>query len=144
MNIDDLDFTKCADLLGPNLKDFDKLMAINKNDMLNELGSKDSDIHLRIQQRNGHKCWTIIENINVLLSEQNIKILTKSTTDMDIKEFTKKLLPIFTKSLCCNGSIKEDNNIYSIHLNGDHRDKISQFLTKNKMIKKSNIKIHGF
>ncbi|KAI8147461.1 putative translation initiation factor SUI1 [Fennellomyces sp. T-0311] len=83
-------------------------------------------IHLRIQQRNGRKTLTTFQGL-------------PSQYD------NKKILKVFKKEFACNGTIVDDDELGSIiQLSGDQRQKIAEFLVKEQIVKKSEIKIHGF
>ena len=77
-------------------------------------------IHIRVFKRNANKYITIIEN----LSASNIETLLKQ----------------FKKNFNCNGSIS--NKV--IHLQGDQRIKVKEYLITNKITDKDNISVHGF
>ncbi|ORY93395.1 hypothetical protein BCR43DRAFT_496855 [Syncephalastrum racemosum] len=83
-------------------------------------------IHLRIQQRNGRKTWTTLQGLP--------------------KEYDfKKILKTFKKEFACNGTIVDDEELGQVlQLTGDQRLKIAEFLVKEEIAKKSDIKIHGF
>ena len=83
-------------------------------------------IEIYIEQRNGRKSWTKIHGL--------------SNYDIDLKSHLK----ILKKKLCCNGSIKEEDNKKIITLQGDHRQVYKQFLIVNNKIKENMIHIHGF
>ncbi|KAI8992076.1 translation initiation factor SUI1, partial [Mycotypha africana] len=85
-----------------------------------------NNIHLRIQQRNGRKTLTTLEGLP--------------------KEYdSKKILKTFKKEFACNGTIVEDEVLGSIlQLSGDQRVKIAEFLVKEGIAKKADVKIHGF
>jgi translation initiation factor 1 len=85
-----------------------------------------SYIHLRIQQRNGRKTLTTLQGL---------------PSDID----QKKLLKAFKKVFACNGTIVEDEELGEvIQLQGDHRQKVQQFLVEEKIAAKDQIKVHGF
>jgi translation initiation factor 1 len=84
-------------------------------------------IHLRIQQRNGRKSVTIVENIEVINIDNN-------------KEFMKRITTYFKKTFNCSVCIKEDN---VIQLQGDQRAKIKEFIIKRKLAKEDDIVVHG-
>jgi translation initiation factor 1 len=82
-------------------------------------------IHLRIQQRNGRKCITLIEGI---------------PQDIDLK----KVLRFFKKNYQCNGTIvadEDDNKV--MQLTGDRRKQVAQFLLEEQIVPKESIKVHG-
>ncbi|KAF8352318.1 eukaryotic translation initiation factor 1 [Amanita rubescens] len=90
-----------------------------------DVGSQANYIHIRIQQRNGRKTLTTLQNLP--------------------KEYDcKKLLKAFKKEFACNGNVvidPEEGEV--IQLQGDQRSKISSFLIENG-IPKTIIKVHGF
>jgi translation initiation factor 1 len=105
-------------ILNNNL-DFDK----NENDKNRPI----SNVHIRIQQRNGRKRLTIIEGL---------------ANDLD----TRKILKYLKKSLNTNGSVLTDNNGNEIiQLQGDKKDEIVSFLKKYKVVDENDpeIIIHG-
>lgn len=81
---------------------------------------------LRIQQRNGRKTLTILQGLP--------------------KEYdAKKILKVFKKEFACNGTIVDDDELGEVlQLTGDQRLKIAEFLVKEDIAKKSDIKVHGF
>ncbi|XP_015089688.1 protein translation factor SUI1 homolog [Solanum pennellii] len=89
-------------------------------------GTNKEYVHIRVQQRNGKKSWTMIEGLN--------------------KDFNcEKLLKELKKEYCCNGTIIHDKELGKvIQLQGDHRKNVSQFLHKADIVKKEQIKVHGF
>jgi len=83
-----------------------------------------STVHLRIQQRNGKKCWTFIEGLG---------------TDIVTEKFIKNL-----KNKChCSVTVKKQETNITIQLQGDHRDEIKNYLVDEKITEKDNIKCHG-
>ncbi|GMH38333.1 hypothetical protein BSKO_06217 [Bryopsis sp. KO-2023] len=83
-------------------------------------------VHIRIQKRNGRKCLTTVQGL---------------PTKFDKKKIVKAL----KKDFCCNGTVVEDPEWGTvIQLQGDHRKNVSQFLLEAKLVKKDNIKLHGF
>ncbi|ORX61475.1 hypothetical protein DM01DRAFT_1332076 [Hesseltinella vesiculosa] len=85
-----------------------------------------SYIHLRIQQRNGRKTLTTLQGLP--------------------KEYdAKKILKVFKKEFACNGTVVDDEELGQVlQLSGDQRLKIAEFLVKEDIAKKANIKVHGF
>ncbi|KAI8146286.1 translation initiation factor SUI1 [Fennellomyces sp. T-0311] len=83
-------------------------------------------IHLRIQQRNGRKTLTTLQGLP--------------------KQYdNKKILKVFKKEFACNGTIVDDEELGEVlQLTGDQRQKIAEFLIKEGIAKKSEIKVHGF
>jgi len=85
-----------------------------------------TQIHLRVQQRNGRKCITTVQG----LSEQ-----------LDLK----RMLRTFKKTFSCNGSIKPDRDTDGkvLQMSGDQRHGVKTFLTKEGIVPEDNIIIHG-
>ncbi|XP_050225537.1 protein translation factor SUI1 homolog 1-like [Mercurialis annua] len=83
-------------------------------------------VHIRIQQRNGRKSLTTVQGLK--------------------KEFSyNKILKDLKKEFCCNGTVVQDPELGQvIQLQGDQRKNVSSFLTGAGIVKKDNIKIHGF
>ncbi|PIN08664.1 Translation initiation factor 1 (eIF-1/SUI1) [Handroanthus impetiginosus] len=83
-------------------------------------------VHIRIQQRNGKKSLTTVQGLR--------------------KEFSyEKILKDLKKEFCCNGNVVQDKELGKvIQLQGDQRKNVSQFLTNAGVVKKDQIKIHGF
>ena len=87
-----------------------------------------SNIHIRLQQRNGKKTITLIEGL---------------AEDLDLK----KILRAMKKTFQTNGAIlKPDDNIIILQLNGDQRENARSFFIKFKIWEAPDppIKIHGF
>ena len=111
------------------------LLNFEKNDALDDYFTHKSDyekIHIRIQKRNGKKCITIIEGLDVHLTKQNIS--------------GKSVLKNWKKNLNCNGSIKknpEDKNSLIFQLTGDHKKNIKDYLINIIKIDSHNIITHG-
>jgi translation initiation factor 1 len=87
-----------------------------------------SNIHIRLQQRNGKKMITIIEGL---------------AEDLDLKKVLRALKNTFQT----NGAIlrpEEDTAI--LQLNGDQRENVRSFFTRYKIWEPPDppIKIHGF
>ena len=83
-------------------------------------------IDIRIQQRNGRKTITTVEGI---------------PKDYDLK----MILKAFKKDFACNGTLVTDPKMGEVmQLNGDHRDKIADFLIAESIAKAENVKVHGF
>lgn len=88
-------------------------------------------VHIRVKQRNGKKSVTTIAGI---------------PRNMDFK----KILRALKKNLSTNGHITEeydkelDSEIILIHLQGDVRQKIKDFLVNEKIFDFDVVKIHGY
>ena len=99
------------------------------NDILiNELIT---EIHIKIQQRNGRKRWTFIEGLDKITMPPNI----------ESEKFLGDMTRIFKKTFNCGVTLQQPENIFQ--LNGDHRQGIKDFLIKNNLVNESQIKIHG-
>ena len=98
-------------------------------DTENKTQRPQSDIHVRIQQRNGRKCWTLIEGL---------------AEDLDLK----KILRALKKEFQTNGTVLDtDTHGKVIQLQGDHRERVKQFFTRYKIWEEDidpPMKIHGF
>ena len=83
-------------------------------------------VHIRIQQRNGRKSLTTVQGLK--------------------KEFSyDKILKDLKKEFCCNGTVVQDKELGKvIQLQGDQRKNASNFLVQAGIVKKDQIKIHGF
>ena len=108
-----------------NIHDLNNLKSAIK-DIDDEINKSNIEIHLRVQQRNRKKCLTIIEGLALI---------------NDNEEFLKKLAKSFRETLHCGAIIKKPENI--IQMQGDHREAIKEYLIKNKIVNKEQIKIHG-
>ncbi|CAF4895132.1 unnamed protein product [Rotaria sp. Silwood1] len=67
--------------------------------------------------------------------------------DMGIEEkYDKRLvLKQMRKKFACNGTIVEDEEYGEvIQLQGDHRTKVGEFLTKTGMYQAEQLRIHGY
>ncbi|KAL6139962.1 hypothetical protein ACLB2K_058263 [Fragaria x ananassa] len=102
---------------------FDPFAEANAED--SGAGTKDY-VHIRIQQRNGRKSLTTVQGLK--------------------KEFSyNKILKDLKKEFCCNGTVVQDpEQGQVIQLQGDQRKNVSAFLVQAGIVKKENIKIHGF
>ncbi|OIT28135.1 PREDICTED: protein translation factor SUI1 homolog [Nicotiana attenuata] len=83
-------------------------------------------VHIRIQQRNGKKSLTTVQGLR--------------------KQFSyEKILKDLKKEFCCNGNVVQDKELGKvIQLQGDQRKNVSHFLVTAGIVKKDQIKIHGF
>ncbi|KAK8483066.1 hypothetical protein V6N13_031631 [Hibiscus sabdariffa] len=118
---DQLSFMSDLDVQIPTA--FDPFADANAED--SGAGSKEY-VHIRIQQRNGRKSLTTVQGLK--------------------KEFSyNKILKDLKKEFCCNGTVVEDPELGQvIQLQGDQRKNVSTFLVQAGIVKKDNIKIHGF
>eukprot|EP01006_Ploeotia_vitrea_P065025 TRINITY_DN89759_c0_g1_i1.p1 TRINITY_DN89759_c0_g1~~TRINITY_DN89759_c0_g1_i1.p1 ORF type:complete len:105 (+),score=0.25 TRINITY_DN89759_c0_g1_i1:3-317(+) len=84
-----------------------------------------SKVHLRIQQRNGRKCITIIQGL---------------ASDLDAPRIAKYL----KKTFKCNGSITNDTEYGEIiQLSGDQRANVREFFIEQEICLEDQIVIHG-
>lgn len=97
-----------------------------------ELEKRHLEIHIKVQKRNGKKCWTFIEGLDKL------DLPTDKTIDMFMEDISRKL----KKSLSCGASITKPEN--TIKLMGDHRNEVKQFIIQLKIVNEDQIKMHGF
>ncbi|KAK8620494.1 hypothetical protein V6N13_066969 [Hibiscus sabdariffa] len=118
---DQLSFMSDLDVQIPTA--FDPFADANAED--SGAGSKEY-VHIRIQQRNGRKSLTTVQGLK--------------------KEFSyNKILKDLKKEFCCNGTVVQDPELGQvIQLQGDQRKNVSTFLVQAGIVKKDNIKIHGF
>eukprot|EP00126_Sphaerothecum_destruens_P002184 Sdes_comp15630_c0_seq1m4623 len=85
-----------------------------------------TDIHIRIQQRSGRKTLTTVQGVS---------------DDYD----KKKLIKAFKKEFCCNGTVVNHAEYGEvIQLQGDQRNNICEFLVREGLSKKEQLKVHGF
>lgn len=87
-----------------------------------------TDIHIRIQQRNGRKTLTTVEGIPA-------------------KFDLKKVLKVIKKQFACNGTIVQDEKAGDIiQLQGDQRNAVKDFLIDPAGLEMDakTIKVHGF
>jgi translation initiation factor 1 len=104
---------------------FDPFAEANAEDSGAGPGTKDY-VHVRSQQRNGRKSLTTVQGLK--------------------KEFSyNKILKDLKKEFCCNGTVVQDPELGQvIQLQGDQRKNVATFLVQAGIVKKENIKIHGF
>lgn len=89
-------------------------------------GSAKEYVHIRIQQRNGRKSLTTVQGLKKELSYD-------------------KILKDVKKAFCCNGTVVNDKELGKvIQLQGDQRKNVSNFLVQAGIVKKDQIKVHGF
>lgn len=109
----------------------DDFLKLNKNEFEKELEKRQIEIHIKIQQRNGRKCWTFVEGLDKLELEENEKL----------DDFMKKITKHFKQTFNCGASIIKPEN--TIQLNGDQKDNIKDYLIKKGLVKEDQIKMHG-
>mmetsp|Transcript_4299 Transcript_4299/g.4983 ORF Transcript_4299/g.4983 Transcript_4299/m.4983 type:complete len:116 (+) Transcript_4299:207-554(+) len=83
-------------------------------------------VHIRLHQRSRRKCSLTITGL---------------AEDLDLKRICKAL----KKNFKCNGAVvKDDEYGEVIMLQGDHRQKVVQFLTDQEIVDKELIIVHGY
>lgn len=103
---------------------------IKKKDPFADTGDDETHspdhIHIRLQQRNGRKTITTVQGI---------------PQEYDLK----RILKVLKKDFGCNGHITKDEELGDIlQLQGDQRQKVTDFLTSQLEIDKKVIQVHGF
>ncbi|CDY33072.1 BnaC06g07070D [Brassica napus] len=88
---------------------------------------------LELEQRN--TCTYVFSSRKSVTTVQELK-----------KEYCyTKILKDLKKVFCCNGTVVQDSELGQvIQLQGDQRKDVSTFLVQAGLVKKDNIKIHGF
>lgn len=98
-----------------------------KNSGIGNTGEEDitkSYIHIRNQQRNGKKSYTLVTGVPPCFNY-------------------KKIVKYLKKTLNCNGNIVEDENFGTvIQLQGDKRKDVAAFLYDEGIAEKDQIKNH--
>lgn len=102
------------------------------NEISQALDTSHLQIHIKIKQRNGKKSWTIVEGLDKIQLPEN-----KTTLEF-LEDVTRRL----KKSFSCGANVNKEDN--TIHLNGDHRNNVKDFLIKNKLVDETQIRMHGF
>ncbi|XP_017420280.1 uncharacterized protein LOC108330300 [Vigna angularis] len=65
--------------------------------------------------------------------------------DQSLVLFYEKILKDLKKEFCCNGNVVQDKELGKIiQLQGDQRKNVSHFLIQAGLVRKDQIKIHGF
>jgi len=87
--------------------------------------SMENLVHIRIQQRNGHKTLTIVQGIP---TKYNLK---------KINRFVKR-------EFSCNGTVKEHPvSDEVLQLQGDQRKNVCQWLTRMRLVEPKQLRVHG-
>ena len=87
--------------------------------------SEKNIVHIRIQQRNGRKCITLVQGI---------------ADDLDLHKILKYLKKIYST----NGNVRSDPTYGEIiQLQGDQRKNIYDSLIEWQISPKEDIKVHG-
>mmetsp|Transcript_40004 Transcript_40004/g.73820 ORF Transcript_40004/g.73820 Transcript_40004/m.73820 type:complete len:153 (+) Transcript_40004:278-736(+) len=118
-------FINTGEPLYLSLMDLSTLSA-KKDAFAEDQGSDNTKLHIRVQQRNGRKCITLIEGL---------------ADDLDNKRICKAM----KKNFSCNGALnkdEEDNEI--IQLSGDQRTNVKDFLVDQEIVRSGQIVLHGF
>lgn len=106
-----------------NLKGFDPFADAAKGD---DDGVQDGLVHVRIQQRNGRKTLTTVQGLSA---------------EYDLKKIVRQA----KKEFACNGTVVEHPEYGEVlQLQGDQRTKICDMLAKFGLVKKEQLKVHGF
>lgn len=118
------------------------------NDLLNfqsnQLGFDDIEeenikVHIRVQQRNGRKSWTLVEGIDdIYKAEQG---------NNGFDKFMKRIIKEFRKEFHCSVSLQKDKDNDDkciIQMQGDKREEVKEYLIKSGLVDKDNIIMHGF
>mmetsp|Transcript_5098 Transcript_5098/g.11156 ORF Transcript_5098/g.11156 Transcript_5098/m.11156 type:complete len:116 (+) Transcript_5098:213-560(+) len=110
-----------------NLETYDAFAdAATEEDASSTTKKQAEYVHIRIQQRNGRKSITSVSGLN-----QNLNL--------------KKILKEFKVKFSTNGTIVDDKEVGKvIQLQGDQRENLFNFLVKEGVIKKDQVKVHGF
>lgn len=89
--------------------------------------TRTSEVHIRVQQRNGRKCVTTVQGL---------------AEDLD----QKKICKFFRKRHNTNGSVVKvkGSDATVIQVQGDQRQAFNAFLTDHNICLDGEIKIHGF
>ncbi len=84
-----------------------------------------SKVHVRIQQRSGRKCLTIIQGL---------------ATDLDAGKIARYL----KKTFQCSGAVMQDEEFGEIiQLSGDQRANVREFFVDQEICQEDQIVIHG-
>ena len=107
-----------------NLKAYDPFADTTGDD---DAGPGDQGlVHIRIQQRNGRKTLTTVQGLS---------------DEYDLK----KIVRVCKKEFSCNGTVVEHPEYGEvIQLQGDQRNKVGLFLSDANLVKKDQLKMHGF
>ena len=109
-----------------------------------ETASQQGLVHIRIQQRNGRKTLTTCQGIP---EEFDLKKILKAFKKVGQHIFTCLLhfINVAIQEFCTNGTIVEDSELGKvIQVQGDQREKIFLFITREGMVDKNRVKVHGF
>ena len=88
-----------------------------------------SKLVIKVEQRNGRKAWTTIENLQAL-----------SVDNDELKQLVKYL----KKKLSCNGCLKKNkDDTFYILFQGKHADALKEILEEKKLISSDKINVIG-
>jgi translation initiation factor SUI1 len=106
-------------------------MDFNESD-INTL--KQKQVNIRLKQRNGKKCHTFIEDLFEEIEDED-----------ELKKMFNKLSSKL-KAAGCGGSVIKDEETQKlvIMLNGDHCERVKQYLINQKLYTETEITLHGF
>jgi translation initiation factor SUI1 len=102
----------------------------NKQD-LNELINKTNRVHIRLINRGVRKRITIVEGLDKIIS----------------KEMINKIMKFMKKKLMCSITYTQNkltNDKKALHIQGDHKKYIKEFLIKYKLVDENIIETHRF
>lgn len=102
------------------------------NNVLESIDELNTEIHIKIQKRNGRKSWTFIEGLD--------KITLPENEQMD--NFLEKMTRHLKKRFNCGVTLQKPENIFQ--LMGDHREGVKEFLIKSNLANEEQIKMHGY
>lgn len=108
----------------------DTILNTNTFDPFKKIDNNNKDIvHIRVQQRNGKKCITIVSGL--VDSEM-----------LPLKKLAKKL----RKKMNCSAVVINDkeNDEKIIQLSGDKRNDVKDYLVKYQIVDDDQIKMHGY
>lgn len=110
------------------------LQNLDDFDQENCIVSKKECVHIRVQQRNGRKSITTVENL-ATCNDEAVSGMT------DIK-YLENVAKFFRKKFKCSAAVKKEDKV--IQLSGDNRQDIKKFLIENNTVSEDGIKVHGF
>jgi len=97
-------------------------------------------VHVRVQQRNGRKSLTTVQGLDKVIGKGDYVVDNKQ-----VKKFLAKVLKAIKKEFCCNGTVVEDPELGKLlQLQGDQRKSVTNYLVQERLVKKNQIKLHGF
>lgn len=92
--------------------------------------TQNSEVHIRMQKRNGRKCITTLVGLNVTFNGRPVNFDT--------------LNKHFKKVWGCNGIVVDDPESGKvIQLQGDQRDNLKAFLIAERLAKEKDLRVYG-